>query len=357
MRQRPDARPAFLLLAVFCWLASPVFVSAAPGPGAGGSSGGHGGGGGHAGSSGGRSGSYATTSVGHAPASAPAGTHYSAPAAAGGGHVRGGAYVSSGPAAGASGSLATFASSASGGVGYGSVSVHGPVSNAALSQLAAHGWTFAPSSGVRPAAQPVAVRPAAAVPVTRGVPIVVPPHNRPRPHPPFATTVIVSPGFGFAFAGGGCINNGFTTVCGIGGGFFPYWGLGYGYGWGYPAGYGYYGNSVAGYYGASEPYVSTADDLYPQNSGRMDIYGGYSANALTPPAEEDTTPAQPPTHIILKDGSAFAVTTYWVADGELYYRPVTGGLNHVPLDQIDLNATVAANSKNNVPFTLSERKP
>jgi hypothetical protein len=90
----------------------------------------------------------------------------------------------------------------------------------------------------------------------------------------------------------------------------------------------------------------------------MDIYGGYIGDRAPDSAETETTvPAAPPTQIILKDGSAFAVTSYWVSNGELYYRPVTGGLNHVPLERLDLSATVEANSRNGVPFTLSVQPP
>jgi len=254
------------------------------------------------------------------------------------------------PSAGSGASLSSFATTSSGAYGYGSASVHGSLSSAAITQLAAHGWTFAPSSGIRPVSQPTAGR-QVVHPASR-VPVVVPPAGspfRPRPRPPYATTII-RPGFGF-IGGGGCINNGFTIVCGIGGFFNPFWGYGYGLGYG---GYGYY--SPGDYYvGGGESYLSTADDLYPQNSGRMDIYGGYSADALTPPEGETAVPAAPPTQIILKSGQAFAVRDYWTSNGELYYRPVTGGLSHVPLDQLDLSSTVQANSRNGIAFTLKER--
>ncbi|HMD30985.1 MAG TPA: hypothetical protein VKG84_03680 [Candidatus Acidoferrales bacterium] len=198
----------------------------------------------------------------------------------------------------------------------------------------------------------MAVRPVAPGSVTR-VPVLIPSHGLPfRPRTPFAT-VLIRPIFGFG-NGGGCFFNGFTTLCGFG--FFnPFFSSIYGPGYGY-GGYGYYdpGNY---YVGATEPTLP-ADDQYPQNSGRMDIYGGYDPNALTGPAGSETTvPAPPPTQIILKSGVAFAVNSYWVSNGELYYRPVTGGLSHVPLDQLDLAATVQVNSKNGVAFTLSENVP
>jgi len=351
MKPRQLARPSLLLFAAFCWLASPSFVSAGPGQG------GHGGGG-HAGGGGGHSGGYASSSAGHAPAASS--SHYSAPAApASRGYS--GSYVAA-PAGVANGSLSSFAPS-SGSGSSGSV-MHNAATSAALSQLAAHGWSFTPSSGVARPVVPsrmVAQRPSVATPVLHA-PVVVPSHGL-RPRPPFATTVVFyRPFYGFGFGGGPCINNGFTTVCGFGPAFYLgsfYGNGGYGYG-----GYGYepdymdgYGSYGGGYYGG-EPNLPVADDLYPQNSGRMDIYGGYIGNA--PAGSEDaepTVPAAPPTQIVLKSGAAFAVKAYWVSDGELYYRPVTGGLSHVPLEQLDLAATVQANSRNNVPFTLSERSP
>ena len=343
-------RSSLLLAAAFCWIASPAVVHAGPGGGHGASGGGHAGsggghassGGGHAGSGGGHTGSYASGSIGHAPAPASGG-HYA------GSMYSGGAYRSGGGAPVGSFASTSFVSPSASGSG--SADGRSAATNAALSQLASHGWNFAPSSGVtRAVAAPV--RSGVHVPVSRGVPVVVPPRGPFPRRLPFATTVIVSPGFGFNR--GGCINNGFTTVCGIG--FGSFWGLGpwggyCSFGWDCADGYGYYGG---GYYpGPADQ--SMYYDEGPQNSGRMDIYGGYSPDALSQPSSvDDTAPAPPPTQIILKSGTSFAVRSYWVFNGELYYKPVTGGVSHVPLEQLDLAATVQANSRNGVSFNLSE---
>lgn len=147
-------------------------------------------------------------------------------------------------------------------------------------------------------------------------------------------------GFGpnYCFSGVGFWN------CGFGG-----YGLGYGYGGGYG-----YGVGLNAY-----PYdlSGSAYDDAP-NSDRIDVYGGYIGDgtgntAGNAPAE----PKAPPAQIILKDGSAYEVIAYWVSNGELYYRPVTGGLSHVPVDQLDLSATVEANSRNGVTFSLTDRAP
>jgi len=182
--------------------------------------------------------------------------------------------------------------------------------------------------------------------------------------------IIPRPGFGL---GGPCFFNGFTGVCGPNSGFLfpsavhPYpcprrFGLsncGYGFGYGY--GLGYVGNAL---------YSLPADNSYPPDNGTyMDIEGGYIAEpGGTVPPDVDAGTANPdelgsaatpqaPAQIILKDGSAYAVKSYWVSNGQLYYQPVTGGLSHVPVDQLDLAATVAANSRNGVPFTISDRPP
>jgi hypothetical protein len=334
-------RPSLLLFAAFCWIASPAVVTAGPGAGAhgGGSSGG-----GHA-SSGGHSGGHASGSIGHA--SASSGAHYSGPSVYAGGY-RSGASAGSFASNFVGISPATSVSTADG---------RNAATNAALARMASNGWNFAPSSGVTRAvpARPASMNSSARSPIAR-VPVVVPPRGPfPRPRPPFATGVIIGRPF-YGFNGGSCFFNGFTSVCGFGFGGFgssfygPFGGCGFGFDC--ADGYGYYNGG--GYSGEIDSSMYSPDEG-PQNSGRMDIYGGYSPDALSQPSSaDDTVPAQPPTQVILKNGTAFAVRSYWVFNGELYYKPVTGGVSHVPLDQLDLAATVQANSRNGVSFTLSE---
>ncbi len=234
------------------------------------------------------------------------------------------------------GALSSFVSSSES-------AAHRGATEAALSRLAAHGWNFTPSSGVTRAVAAPASRFPAILPL-RG------PFGGRRW--PYATATII-PGAGFGFGGYPCPRR------------FGYQGCGFGFGYGYGIGYGYgLGYGVGGLY----PYL--ADDYYsPDNSGYTDLGGDYIAEpgGTVPPDVEAGTPnpdefgpaqtAQAPAQIILKDGSAYAVKSYWVSNGEIYYQPVTGGLSHVPVDQLDLAATVAANSRNGVPFTLSDRPP
>jgi len=146
------------------------------------------------------------------------------------------------------------------------------------------------------------------------------------------------------------------------------YGSGYGYGYGFGYGLGFYGLG----YGWNGLYPLPTDGYgyyAPDSNGYMDMYGGYvpEPGQGTPP-NSDANPPQPdevgpaanpavPTQIILKGGTAYAVKSYWVSNGELYYQPVTGGLSHVPVDQLDLAATLNANAKNGVPFTLTDRSP
>jgi len=215
---------------------------------------------------------------------------------------------------------------------------------AALSRLAAHGWNFTPSSGItRPVAAPTTRFPAI-------LPLRWPFGGRRFPY----ATGAIFPGAGFGYGGYPCAWR------------FGFQGCGFGYGFGYN-GYGF-GYGVGGIY----PYLADnyyAPDISPDNSGYTDLNGDYIAEpggTVPPDVEAGTSnpdefgPAETPrapAQIILKDGSAYAVKSYWVSNGQLYYQPVTGGLNHVPVDQLDLAATVAANSRNGVPFTLSDRPP
>jgi len=192
-----------------------------------------------------------------------------------------------------------------------------------------------------------------------------------RPRPGYGSLIFpFGPFGGFGF-GGPCFFNGFTSVCGgnpfLFGGYWNNcfgpvnpWNCGYGYGGGFGLGYGYgYGPGYGGGDWSNYSPAPASNYSEPDANQGMDVSGEYIPNAdqnaqQAPAAPE---PQAPPTQIILKDGSAYEVTAYWVSGGELYYRPVTGGLNHVPLEQLDLSATVQANSRNGVTFTLTDRPP
>jgi hypothetical protein len=121
--------------------------------------------------------------------------------------------------------------------------------------------------------------------------------------------------------------------------------------------------------------------IFPCNA---DFYSGYDSYAsqvsnpvdlnlgLQAPEEEEVYPslwASPPygqgsspeeieaekilTVLYLKDGSVYAVTDYWVADGKLHYNASYGGQNSIDIDLLDLQRTVNANAARGVPFTLN----
>ena len=372
MNTRLSLRRCVLLLGAASWAVLPISLYAGPG-------GAHGGGGSHGGGSHG-GGVHASTSSG--------GGHYSGGSAHSGGagysHSNGRISASTGGGYyGHPASRSVNSEARAGGSGYNSLSsfvassdanpAHLAANNSALVRMAGHGWSFLPSAGIpRPvrAAHP-AVRP---VPVRSNFyPAAHPPHSHP-PHqpPPYATTSIY-PWWGY---GGGCGFNGFTSYCRPGPYAYNYSGLNYclsGFGFwncGYGLGYGGYGSGygyVDGAYGPAPGY--DAESSAPADSGpgasaapedegdTSNMYMGPLDLAPGSVEPEAAAPRLPPAQIILKNGSAYEVAAYWVSNNELYYRPVTGGLNHVPLAQLDLSATVEANSRNGVTFSLTARPP
>lgn len=102
------------------------------------------------------------------------------------------------------------------------------------------------------------------------------------------------------------------------------------------------------------------------------IYGTYAtqnppslaANSNLPAAEEGK-PAfavaahvkAPNTLIYLSDGTNYAVTSYWLADGALHYMTSYGAEDSVPIGEVDLQRTVDANSAQGVQFTLLPGPP
>jgi hypothetical protein len=150
-------------------------------------------------------------------------------------------------------------------------------------------------------------------------------------------------GFGGFGLGLWVLNFGWGPTCG------PYWGWGFGcealpyYAYGY--------NN----YAYSEPPPS----------------GGLQAEPVLPPQENPpSTYEYPPpdtsqnsisaeqfeTVLYLKDGTVYALTNYWLADGKLVYETNYGGQNSISLDQIDMQKTVDVNASRGVNFVL-RRKP
>jgi hypothetical protein len=141
-----------------------------------------------------------------------------------------------------------------------------------------------------------------------------------------------------AFGCGGIYANGF--------GAYSYLGFGGGYD-GYDGG-AYYAPSASGY------------DIAPDDTDQGTSQEPAPSEWQNPPADnsspdnsdaENATPA-PDTVIYLKDGTSFAVSDYWVADGQLHYVASYGGENAVALSQLDLQRTTDANASRGVSITL-----
>jgi hypothetical protein len=56
--------------------------------------------------------------------------------------------------------------------------------------------------------------------------------------------------------------------------------------------------------------------------------------------------------LVLKDGTSHAVMDYWLTDGYLEYVSLDSTRSHVPLEALDLQTTVAENSRRGLRFEL-----
>ncbi|MFZ3332543.1 MAG: hypothetical protein WA197_18045 [Candidatus Acidiferrales bacterium] len=196
-------------------------------------------------------------------------------------------------------------------------------------------------------------------------------------------------GYGWRGGWGGCWGCGFGWGWGWGWGlgWGGWWGPGWGFGWGWP-GYGYY-NPYWGWpgYGYGDPgygvTYSNPDDSssnlspdygsgsYSNNSGGYDSGvnlnsnsnpADNSAEAIEPQGSPDDNPdtgnvaASTPTVLIyLKDGTTYAASDYWLADGQLHYIVNYGGESTLNMDDVDLQRTVDENARRGVNFSLKPR--
>jgi hypothetical protein len=308
---------AFFFAATLALAPVPAFAQ----HGGGGGGGSHGGGGAHTGGGGG--GTHATTSSGSGSAHAPVST-------------AGGSGGSSGPSANHPGTNGA----ASGG-------------NAAPQRFAAgnNTWQEPPTGGVHGMttgargnnARGSVTNPRAAA-GTPHIPIV------PRRPIGFAPFFPFYPGFGFGFGGG--------LFYGAFGPCDPFWGC-YGYGFGYSgSGYGYYGGSFGSGYGADLSYSGAEDNSPSEDMAQSsDTIPSLLAQAPeTSQEQESSNPgptAKPVTAVLyLKDGSSYAVTDYWLADGKIHYVTSYGGENSIDQSALDLQRTVNENASQGLSFTL-----
>ncbi len=193
-----------------------------------------------------------------------------------------------------------------------------------------------------------------------------PPHIFRRPilgGAPFLTGspgfIFFTPGFGFFGSGFGCDPffaptfgcSGFSPF-GFGG--FSYLGFGGGYG-GYAGGVGAadYGYDSGGYYAPPQSnYNVTPDGGASQEPAPSEWQNPPAENSSPDNSGVESAAPAPDTIIYLKDGTSFAVTDYWVADGQLHYVTSYGGQNAVNLNQLDLQRTTDANASRGISITL-----
>jgi hypothetical protein len=158
-------------------------------------------------------------------------------------------------------------------------------------------------------------------------------------------------GLGFGFGGYGLCD--------------PFWGCsgyGFGYGYGFGGGLGYFGATSGGYSSGwtSEAAEGSANVTSPDNpdSYLLAAPGTGGAAAAVDSADgtqvlrTDSAPQQTYVLLYLKDGSSFAVSDYWLADGKLHYVTSYGGDNAVDESRVDLQRTVNENAARGVDFTL-----
>ena len=349
---------------------NPVFAQHGGG-GGGHAGGGFGGGGGHFGGGGG----------GHFGGGGPAGGSRGGSSS---GNTSGGAAGNSGSHAGAPGTNATGNSAhgsngASGGAA-GSNTANSAAAHSTASSRFVSGsvWQAPPSAAMRSGAQPspshfMSTDEAAA----SGTRIAAPPVEPHGMRGPLAasTTLRSTPrsatGATFAHARpsplhigpfpprrvqpvfffGGC--GFFPGFCGYG--FLPYWCDPWLAQWGCGAGYGYGGFALGGYYGGggygNVIYGDSTDESSVSNEFNPSRYSFPQAGP-EPSSGGSSSSSDSEVVLFLKDGTVYAITDYWVADGKLHYVTNYGGENSIDLDTIDMQRTVDVNARRGVSITL-----
>jgi len=94
-------------------------------------------------------------------------------------------------------------------------------------------------------------------------------------------------------------------------------------------------------------------NLSTSESGEATPTLGTSGPTTTLRSDEAPTAAPKPTTVLyLRDGSSFAVTDYWLANGKLHYVTSYGGENTTDVSKLDLQKTVDENAKTGNAFSL-----
>ena len=159
---------------------------------------------------------------------------------------------------------------------------------------------------------------------------------------------------------------------------YPIYGGGiYGIGWGSPffgfgwsSGpcdpinwwYSWYWAQCDGYYGDDNSYsgVPSSDVESDMESHASEEYipstwQSSPSTAGHPENGSSDVSQEPETLLYLADGTVYAVTDYWLAEGKLHYSTTYGSENSIDLKQLDLQRTVDVNANRGVSFTLRPR--
>jgi len=145
------------------------------------------------------------------------------------------------------------------------------------------------------------------------------------------------------FSSSGCFFNGVTQVCFFepflalfcfSGSFDPAFGFGFG------------GDSLA----STDQLDSLKASGMAADLSRRSPSDAHPA--VEAAAEAAATVEQGAFVLVLKSGTVHAVTDYWLAAGYLEYVRPDGARSHIPLETLDLEETVAVNSRRGLPFVL-----
>ena len=187
--------------------------------------------------------------------------------------------------------------------------------------------------------------------------------------------------FGGGFRGNGFVSN-FGHFGGYGyrgygfrgfyGGYYPYWGVGLGWGWPsydyYDYGYPYYGASYTYPTYEAAPGISV---VYPPQPGYTSAYSeraypvshtydqyGQEINAApvaAPSAAAGNTAAASPIYLVaMKDGVIRAAASYWVNGQTLHYVTMEHREQQVPLSDVDRAMSSQLNRERHVQFNLPQ---
>jgi len=146
---------------------------------------------------------------------------------------------------------------------------------------------------------------------------------------------------------------------------YSYWGYGYdpffdplwdwsGYG-GYAPGYDVGYSNPSGYnsnYNPSDNYNYNSSNDAPAYQDQGYQNQGYQGSSNNNPLTGNVAASTPTVLIYLNDGTTYAASDYWLADGKLHYNVNYAGESTVDFDQVNLQRTVDENAKRGVHFTL-----